>query len=133
MKISVVHRHHLTREVLCQTLASRLDATVVDFSSIEDLLRSSMGYDVFVLYNIFGRDKMDRWEGVKWIRFKKTEALIISMVHYRFFDRRYSAPGGDAVLLRAGEETEGLIKLVKQGNKAKSFILVSGMTDKPGE
>jgi hypothetical protein len=132
MKISVVHPHHLTCEVLTRTLASRLNATVVDFTSIEDLLTSSMDYDVFVLYNLFGREKMDRWEGVKWIRFKKPEALIISMVHHRYFDRRFAAPGGDAVLLRAGNETEGLIKLVQQGHKAKSFILVSGTLDKPG-
>jgi len=130
MKISVVHPHHLTCEVLNRTLTSRLNATVVDFTSIEDLLSSSMDYDVFVLYNLFGREKMDRWEGVKWIRFKKPEALIISMVHHRFFDRRFAAPGGDAVLLQAGNETEGLIKLVNQGHKAKSFILVSGMLDK---
>ena len=130
MKISVVHPHRVTREVLSQTLTKRLDATVIDFASIEDLLSSSMDYDVFVLYNLYGREKMDRWEGVKWIRFKKPEALIISMVHHRFFDRRFDAPGGDALLLRAGEETEGLINLVKQGHTAKSFILVSGMTDK---
>ena len=132
MKISVVHPHHLTCEVLNHTLTNRLNATVDDFTSIEDLLSSSMDYDVFVLYNLFGREKMDRWEGVKWIRFKKPEALIISMVHHRFFDRRFAAPGGDAVLLRAGNETEGLIKLINQGHKAKSFILVSGMMDKQG-
>jgi hypothetical protein len=129
MKISVVHPHRVTRKVLSHTLATRLDATVVDFSCLEDLLNSSMDYDVFVLYNLFGREKMDRWEGVKWIRFKKPEALIVSMVHHRFFDRRFAAPGGDAILLRAGDETEGLIKLIQQGHKAKSFILVSGMKD----
>ncbi len=131
MKISLVHPHRVTREVLVRTLATRLDATVIDFSCLEDLLGSSMDYDVFVLYNIFGREKMDRWEGVKWIRFKKPAALIISMVHHRFFDHRFSAPGGDAVLLRVSNETEGLIKLIQQGHTAKSFILVSGMIDKP--
>ncbi|MEW5717021.1 MAG: hypothetical protein AB1817_00180 [Chloroflexota bacterium] len=130
MKISIVHPHRVTREVLSRTLAGRLGTTVIDFSSIEELLNSSMDYEVFVLYNIFGREKMDRWEGVKWIRFKKPEALIISMVHYRFFDRRFAAPGGDAILLRAGDEIEGLIKLVKQGHKAKSFVLVSGVPDR---
>jgi len=130
MRISVVHPHRVTREMLSHTLAGRLGATVVDFSSIEDLLGSSMDYDVFVLYNIFGREKMDRWEGVKWIRYNKPEALIISMVHHRFFDRRFAAPGGDAVLLRVGDETEGLIKLIQQGHKSKSFILISGLIDK---
>jgi DNA-binding NarL/FixJ family response regulator len=129
MKISVVHPHRVTREVLSHALATRLSATVVDFSSIEELLSSSMEYDVFVLYNIFGREKMDRWEGVKWIRYQKPDAVIISMIHYRFFERRFAAPGGDAVLLRVNDETEGLIKLIKQGHKAKSFILVSGMRD----
>jgi hypothetical protein len=127
VKISLVHPHRVTREVLIRSLAGRLDATVVDFSCIEDLLSSSMDYDVFVLYNIFGREKMDRWEGVKWIRFNKPDALIVAMVHHRFFDRRFAPPGGDAILLRVGDEIEGLIKLIKEGRPGKLFFVVSGL------
>ena len=47
-----------------------------------------MSYDAFVLYNIFGREKLDRWEGIKWIRQFKPEALIIAMIHKRFFGRK---------------------------------------------
>jgi len=126
MRISVVHPHRVTREVLARTLARRLDAEVIEFSSIENLLDSSMNYDVFVLYNIFGREKMDRWEGVKWIRANKPDALILSMVHRRFFDRRFSPPGSDAILLRAGEEIERMQALIQQNLKGKSYILVSG-------
>ena len=133
MKICLVHPHRVTREMLIRTLTSRLNATVVDFSCIEDLLDSSMDYDVFVLYNIFGRDKMDRWEGVKWIRVEKPEALIVSMVHDRFFDRGFSSSGGDAILLRVGDEIEGLVKLIKEGHTGKMFFVVSGSIDKRRE
>lgn len=126
MRIGLVHPHRVTREVLAKALASKLNAEVVDFSSIEDLLDSSMKYDVFVIYNIFGRAKMDRWEGIRWIRAQKPEALLISMIHRRFFDRRYAPPGADAILLHAGEEIDAMVKLIKQNPKGKSYILVSG-------
>ncbi len=126
MRISVVHPHRVTREVLARTLARKLNAEVIEFPSIEDLLDSSMDYDVFVVYNIFGRTKMDRWEGIKWIRANKPEALIISMIHRRFFDRRSAPPGADAILLHAGEEIERIETLIKQDPKGKSYLLVSG-------
>jgi len=127
MKICLVHPHRMTRQVLSRTLTSRLGATVIDFSCLEDLFSSSMDYDVFVLYNIFGRNKLDRGEGLPWIRANKPEALIVSMVHNRFFDRRYASPGGDALILRVGDETEGLIKVIQEGKMGKSYILLSGM------
>lgn len=130
MRLSLVHPHRVIREVLTRALSSKLDAEVVGFSCIENLLTSSMNYDVFVVYNIFGRDKIDRWEGVKWIRYYKPEALIISMIHYRFFDRKYAPPGADAILLCVGDEIEELVKLIKTGQRAKSFILVSGYIHK---
>ena len=130
MRISVVHPHRMTREVLSRTISIKAHGEVVGFSSLEDLLDSSMEYDVFVLYNMFGREKMDRWEGVKWIRSKRPDALIISMIHKRFFDRKSAPPGADAVNLRAGEEIEALIRVIKEGHKGKSYVLVSGHVDK---
>jgi hypothetical protein len=132
MRISLVHQHRVTREVLGRTLALRLNATVIDFSNIEDMLKSSMDYDVFVLYNYFGRDKMERWQGIKWIRAVKPHALIISMIHNRFFERRAAPPGGDAVILRVGDEIEGLVQLIREQPMGKSYILISGTMDDHG-
>jgi hypothetical protein len=126
MKISFVHPHRVTREVLSRTLSKKLDAVVVGFPSIEDLLDSSMSYDVFVLYNMFGREKMDRWVGVKWIRHLKPDALIISMIHKRFFDRKDAPPGADAQLVGVGGEIASIAKLIREGHTGKSFVLVSG-------
>jgi hypothetical protein len=130
MRISLVHPHRMTREVLSRSISNKTHGEVIGFSSIEDLLDSSMEYDVFVLYNMFGREKMDRWEGVKWIRGQKPDALIISMIHKRFFDRKSAPPGSDAVNLRAGEEIEALVRVIQEGHKGKSFVLVSGHPDK---
>jgi hypothetical protein len=129
VKVGLVHPHRVTCEVLCRTLTKKLDAQVVGFSSIEDLLDSSMSYDAFVLYNMFGREKMDRWEGIKWIRHLKPEALIISMIHKRFFDRKDAPPGADARLVGVGGEIESIAKLIQAGYKGKSFVLVSGHTE----
>ena len=88
-----------------------------------------MAYDAFVLYNMFGREKLDRWEGIKWIRHLKPDALIISMIHKRFFDRRDAPPGADALTVGVGGEIESIAKLIKAGYKGKSFVLVSGHTE----
>ncbi len=80
-----------------------------------------------MLYNIFGRTKLDRWEAVPWIRANKPDAVIISMIHHRFFNRRYAPPGGDAVSLSVGDELDGLIRVIQKGQKGKSYILLSGM------
>jgi DNA-binding NarL/FixJ family response regulator len=125
MRISIVHSHRLTRQVMCKALSAKLDAEVVDFSSIEELLDSSMNYDVFIVYNMFGREKLDRWEGVKWIRAQKPDALVISMIHQRFFDRKDAPPSSDAVLFCAGDDIDGLVALIKKNYKGKSFLLPS--------
>jgi DNA-binding NarL/FixJ family response regulator len=126
MKISLVHPHRVTRETLARILARKLNAEVVPFSNMENLLASSMAYDVFVLYNMFGRELMDRWEAVKWIRVQKPEALILSMIYCRFFDRKFAPPGSDATQLRVGDEIEGIVNAIEQCRKGKSYILISG-------
>jgi len=126
MKIALVHSHRVTREMLVRAIAAKVAAEVVEFSSFEDLFASSMNYDVFVLYNVLGREKLERWESVKWIRTMKPQALILSMVHYKFFDRKYMPPGADAIHMRVGEEIAQMIRLIQSGEHGKSYILVSG-------
>ncbi len=116
MKISIVHADRLSREVLSQLLAKKLQAEVVGFACLEDLLRSRDDYDVYVLYNMFGRTKMDRWEGVKWIRNRKPDAFIVSMTYKKFFDRK-DAPGGDAAVFSPEHDVNGLIKFIHEHEK----------------
>ena len=125
MKISVIHPHRATREVLSRALAVKLGADVVGFSCLENLLSSSMDYDVFVVYNMFGREKMDRWEGVKWIRAQRPNALVVSMIHRRFFDRKNAPPGADAVFMCAGDEVDSVAKLAKESHPGKSYLLIT--------
>jgi hypothetical protein len=125
MKTCVVHQHRATRDLLAKALNLKLGSEVVGFSCLENLLSSSMDYDVFVVYNMFGRVKMDRWEGVKWIRAQRPNALIISMIHRRFFDRRNSPPGADAVFMCAGDEIDAIVKLAKENHQGKSYMLVT--------
>lgn len=126
MKIALLHPHRVMREMLIRAIAARAEAEIVGFSSFEDLFASSMSYDVFVLYNMFGREKMDRYEGVKWIRGMKPNALILSMIHIRFFDHKFSPPGADAIHLKVGDEIKEVVRVIQTGVSGKSYILVSG-------
>ena len=125
MKVSVIHPHRSTREVLARALSVKLDAEVVGFSCLENLLSSSMDYDIFVVYNMFGRTKMDRWEGVRWIRAQKPNSMVVSMIHRRFFDRKNAPPGADAVFMCAGDEVDSVVKLAKGNNAGKSYLLIT--------
>jgi hypothetical protein len=133
MKISVIHPHRATRDVLTRALSVKLNAEVVGFSCLENLLSSSMDYDVFVVYNMFGRVKMDRWEGVKWIRAQKPNAMVISMIHRRFFDRKNSPPGADAVFMCAGDEVDSVARLAKENHPGKSYLLITQQTSSIAE
>ena len=125
MKISVIHQHRATRDVLVKALTVKLGAEVVGFSCLENLLNSRMDYDVFIVYNMFGREKLARWEGVKWVRIQKPNAMIVSMIHRRFFDRKNSPPGADAVFMCAGDEIDAIVKLAKGNYQGKSYMLVT--------
>jgi hypothetical protein len=125
VKISLIHPHRATRDVLSRSLSFKLGAEVVGFSCLENLFSSSMDYDIFVVYNMFGRLKMDRWEGIKWIRVQKPNAMIVSMIHRRFFDRKNSPPGSDAVLMCAGDEIDSVVRLAKENHPGKSYLLIT--------
>jgi hypothetical protein len=110
-------------------LAKKLQAEVVAYACLEDLLDSSMDYDVFVVYSLFGRAKMDGWQGVKWIRHQKPESFVVYMAQKRFFERHGSPPGGDFATFCAEDDIEGLVKSIQTRWKAKSAADASGNTE----
>ena len=111
MKISIVHAHRATREVLARALARKLGADVTTFAHIENVLNSSMDYDVFVVYNNFDH-KMDGVKGVAMIRIRKPHAFIIGVSYRPNLDRVFLPAGANALLLRAGNEIEKLIRII---------------------
>jgi DNA-binding NarL/FixJ family response regulator len=119
MNICIVQAHRLTREVVVRALASRLYAEVTEFCCVEDLLRSSMHYDVFVVYGNLGR-RMSGAKGVAQIRKQKPNALIIGVSDMPDAQAKFLASGADAFLLKAGNEIAELIGLI-QGYESKEL------------
>jgi hypothetical protein len=102
---------------LARALASRLRAEVTPFSCVENVLASSMGYDIFVVYNNFERN-MNGITGVSQIRKRKPHALIIGVSYKPYFEKKFLPAGADAFLLRAGNEIEELVALIKNHPKS---------------
>lgn len=119
MKISIVHGHGPTREILARALASRLNAEVTPFSCVENVLASSMSYDLFIVYNNFERN-MNGITGVSQIRKRKPHALIIGVSYKPYFEKKFLPAGADAFLLRAGNEIEELVKMIKNHPKSQT-------------
>ncbi len=113
MKICIIHSRYTAREVLSRALSSRLGADVTGFSCCENALASSLNYDVFVVYNNF-RKKMSGVRGVAELRARKSEAFIVGVSSTPNFDRRFLPAGADAFLLRAGNEIEELVEIIRR-------------------
>jgi hypothetical protein len=126
MRISIAHPHHFTREVLAKVLSNKLGAEVLAFSCLEDLLDSSMDFDVFVVYSSFDPHKMDRMDGIRWIRHLRPEALVISMIHRAFFERKQAPPGADLITFCAGDDIPSVVKLIQKHQQKKSLKSTTG-------
>jgi DNA-binding NarL/FixJ family response regulator len=113
MKICIVHARRPAREVLTKALSNKLGADVTSFSCCENILVSSLNYDVFVVYNNFHK-KMDGVRGVARIRARKPEAFIVGVSRTPGFDKRFLPAGADAFLLRAGNEIEELVRIIRR-------------------
>lgn len=121
IKIGLVHKHRPTREVLARALKFKLQAEVTDFSCVEDLLKSSMDYAVFVVYSDLGH-KMNGVEGVSAIRSKSAEAFIIGVSNTPYYERKFLPAGANAFLLRSGNEIGELTRMIQnyQSKKAQA-------------
>ena len=112
-RIGLVHAHPSTREVLVRALSIKLKMQVTGFSCIENLLQSSMDYDIFVVYNDFGH-KMSGVRGAAHIRLLKPRAFMIGVSYRPDLDKRFLSAGANAFLLRAGNEIEELARLIQR-------------------
>ena len=117
MKICLIHARRLAREVLTKALSSRLGAEVTCFSCCEFALESQLGgYDVFIVYNNFPR-KMRRMSGIRGvmkIKGRSPGAFIVGVSSTPGFDQRFLQAGADASVLRAGNEVQELVSVIRQ-------------------
>jgi hypothetical protein len=113
MKICLIHGRRVAREVLTRALSSKLGAEVTSFPCCEDVLESSLDYDVFIVYNNF-RKKMSGVRGVTKIRGWNPYAFIVGVSSTPNFDRQFLPAGADAFVLRAGNEVQELVSVVRQ-------------------
>jgi hypothetical protein len=114
MKICLIHGKRVAREVLSRALSSRLGAEVTCFSCCEIALDSLLGsYEVFVVYNNFRR-KMSGARGVTKIRGQSPGAFIVGVSSTPNFDRQFLPAGADAFVLRAGNEVQELVSIIRQ-------------------
>lgn len=111
MQMALIHKDHVAREILARGLQSRLHVTVNDFGCIEDLMMGTLPYDLYVVYKDLGH-KMNGVQGVRLIRERKPEALIIGVSNMPNTDREFLPAGANAFLLRSGNEVQELNTLI---------------------
>lgn len=116
MNICLIHGRHVGREVLVRALSSRLDADVTGFSCCENALECSLDCDVFIVYNNF-RKKMSGVRGVAKIRARQPNAFIVGVSSTPNNERRFLPAGADAFLLRAGNEVEELVRIIRDNEQ----------------
>ena len=112
MNITIVHGHRRARELLERALALKLSAEVTGFSCVEDLLSSSMHYEVFVVYSNLGKH-LSGARGVDQIRGQKPHAFIVGVSENPNSQSKFMLAGVDAFLLRAGNEIAELTGIIQ--------------------
>jgi DNA-binding NarL/FixJ family response regulator len=123
MNICIADAHRPQREVIERALSVRLGAQVTGYACVEDVLTSSMEFDVFVVYKNFGH-KMSGVKGVAEIRKRKPGAIIIGVSERPDAVYKFLPAGVDSFLLRAGNEIAELIDLIEE-NENKKLATVS--------
>jgi DNA-binding NarL/FixJ family response regulator len=113
MQLALVHGHPATRQVIRQAVEKKLSEPVVDFSCVEDLMESSMQYDVLIVYNDLGK-KMNAVEGVRLIRKALPDSVIIGVSNIPYGDRKFLPAGADGYLLRTGNEIQELTEMIRK-------------------
>jgi DNA-binding NarL/FixJ family response regulator len=113
MQIALIHGQRPAREVLQRALASKLSEDVTEFGSVEDLLLSSMQYDVLVVYNALGHH-LNGTQGVSEIRKRLPDAFIVGVSNKPNVDHIFLSAGADAFLLRSGNEIQELADLIRK-------------------
>lgn len=117
MKIALAHGDYPAREVVARGISHKLNtagrtgAEVLVFSCVENLLVSSMDYEVFVVYNDF-KKKMGGLSGIREIRRLKPEVLIIGVSATPNYDHKMLPAGADAFVLLAGNEITETAELI---------------------
>jgi DNA-binding NarL/FixJ family response regulator len=114
MKICLIHGRRVAREVLTRALSSKLGAEVTSFPCCEDILESSLDYDVFIVYNNFSKKKMSGVRGVAKIRGRNPYAFIVGVSSTPSYVHQFLPVGADACVLRAGNEVQELVSVIRQ-------------------
>lgn len=113
MQIALIHGYRAQREVLRRALQAKLHEVITDFDCVEDLMMSLMQYDVLIVYKDLGHH-MNGVDGVRAIRKKLPDAVIIGVSSTPNTNRLFLPAGADAFLLRSGNEVSELASLVRK-------------------
>lgn len=114
MKACIIHGDRVAREILGRAFRRSFDAFTASYSCCEDVLKSSLDYDIFVVYNNFGPREMSGIKGTAAIRARKSDAYIIGVSSKPYNNRRFLPAGANVFLLRAGNEIGELIEIVRR-------------------
>lgn len=104
MKVALISGAYPRREVVARGVSHKLGGDpVYTFSCIEDVLISSLEYDIFVVYNNFDK-KMNGIDGVREIRRAVPDTYIVGVSAIPYMERQFTPAGADRFLLLAGNE-----------------------------
>jgi hypothetical protein len=123
MQIALVSGVYPRREVVARGISAKLGGIHVEvFSCCEDVLGSSLDYQVFVVYNNFGH-KMSGVQGVAEIRKVVPYAAIIGVSPTPYLDRKFLPAGANGFLLLAGNEINELAELILKHRPALKRLI----------
>jgi len=118
MKVAIAHNKYPDRDLIARGVAYRLrvlgyrEVTTLAYRFMEDLLDSSLDYDVFVCYSNFGK-QMGGIEGATLLRAYKPDARIIGVTTMHPKASRFRDIGALGIVFPGEEEIKQICDIIR--------------------
>jgi len=112
--ICIICGHHMVREILGRALARELRAEVDPYTCCEDALCSDLDHDIYVVYDQFGKGRMNGPQGTKRLRVIRPDAYVLGVTHNPGFDKQFLRAGADTALVLGKHPVKRIVHVVRE-------------------
>jgi len=114
VRVCLICPNHTVAEILARALTRELECEADTYSTCEDALCSDLDQNVFVVYDYFGRDRMNGPQGVKRLRLVSPKAYILGVTNNPGFDKQFVKAGADTAMVLRERPIKAIVHMVRK-------------------
>jgi hypothetical protein len=113
LRICLICGHRVSRQALSRVLAREFQAEVDVYTSCEDALCSELDHDVFVVYDHFGRRRINGPVGARRLRVVRPDAYVVGVTTNPGIDKQFVRSGADTAILVGEHAIRRIVDIVR--------------------